>query len=121
MVMGIIIILEASGDMKFDDFTKVICVLVVFIALSSFFYLSSIGIKMGYKLNGGKDAVEDFSENIDELLREYDEQVRTYELYKDSENSTAQKWAATAKEKANDIAFEYNKLVTDNFLKRIGE
>lgn len=74
-----------------------------------FFLINPLGIKLGYQLQGGKPPREEETVNIDEMLMEYKKQVADYEKFADSDNPTQQKWAETAKEKANQIANEYNK------------
>lgn len=96
-------------------FIIVIC-LVLFI---EFLYINPFGIKLGYVLSGGKTTSES-SLNLDELRRDYNESVSTYYMYKDSDNTTAAQWAETAKQKANDIAKQYNEIMNENILGEIG-
>lgn len=95
-----------------------IIIIIIVIASLLYLYLDKNGIKIGYEMNGGKPVQEE-PINLDSLLKEYNESVETYELYKNSTNSTALSWAEKAKRRANEVADEYNSLVAENFLKRI--
>lgn len=95
--------------------------LIIIVILFEFFYANPFGISIGYRLSGGEMQSTIERKNPDALLRNYNDYVRTYELYKNSENATAQKWAMDAKEKANNVAHEYNILIGEYKLDYIGE
>ena len=95
-------------------------ILAVILAVILFFYFNPFGIKLGYLLSGGgEEATEEV--DVDSLLMEYNKQVADYSKYKDSTNPTQLKWAESAKEKANRIAFEYNAILNKEILKQIGD
>lgn len=103
-----------------DSAKQIILTIIVLSLLIGFFYTNPFGIKIGYVLSGGNKDLQDDEPNADELQMHYNEYVSTYNLYKDSENYTAAKWAETAKQKANDIARQYNKVMNKNILGEIG-
>lgn len=98
----------------------IISLVILFLVLLEFFYLNPEGIKMGYYLSGGHKTTQTLNRTPAEIQRDYNEQVETYMLYKDEVNQTAQKWAETARQKANSLAKEYNNLMNDYILEEIG-
>ena len=104
-------------DMK--RVSLLITLLILIIAVIQFMFLTPAGIRLGYKLNGGGQSNNDGSNRADELLRDYEEQLSTFIKYKDSDNLTARQWADKAKQKANEIAMEYNNIFNENLLEEI--
>lgn len=96
-----------------------ITLLILIIVVIQFMFITPAGIRLGYKLSGGGQPNVDESNRESELLRDYEEQLSTYIKYKDSENITAKQWAESAKQKANEIAVEYNNISNKNLLKEI--
>lgn len=96
-------------------------VLFILVILFAFLYFNPVGIKIGYWLSGGsaENEYEEFED--EELLRDYKEYKSTYEMYVDTSNVTSEKWAETARQKANKIADKYNELVGENILEKLGE
>lgn len=107
--------------MKESIFKLIVIIVASLVLIFEFLYIDPIGIKIGYMANGGYSNTEPNQKNADELLRDYKEQLQTYDAYKNSTNPTAQKWAKTALQKANDIAETYNNLKQKDILKKIGE
>ena len=103
-----------------DRIKIIIYVSIILVSVFLFFLINPFGIKMGYQLQGGKPPKSEEKINLDEMLMEYKKQVADYEKFADSDNPTQQKWAETAKEKANQIANEYNKYSNEK-LEMIGD
>lgn len=99
----------------------IIVVLLVFVLVFEFLYLNPLGIKIGYMISGGYRNNPQSEEMQEEVLREYNEQVRLYEMYKNDENRTAKKWSDNAKKKANELADKYNSIYNEETLKIIGD
>lgn len=95
--------------MRNDLKTTIISIVLAIIICLVFLYCMPLGVKLNYRLQGGH-APETQTEtvNLAELKRDYDKQIDNYNRYKDSTNPTQQKWAETARLKANEIATEYN-------------
>ena len=103
----------------------ILFIVIIIIALLWFLYFDPFGIQLGYKLNGGQEttlveSTKTLNQTADEIKLNYIEQVDTYNLYKNSDNITAQKWAENAKLKANQLADEYYNITKIN-LEKIGE
>ena len=92
----------------------------VILVLLIIMYNTPLGIKFGYWLSGGSTTKTATTVSTEELLKNYNDYKTTFELYKDSTNPTAQGWAKNAKEKANKIVDEYNK-IEENKIEKIGE
>lgn len=86
-------------------------------------YMTPLGIKIGYYINGGKKqkTTNETDTYKEELLRDYEKYKYNYELYKESLNPTSKKWSINFMIKANEIAEKFNKISTDIKLDKIGE
>lgn len=98
---------------------SIVIAAIIVILFIEFLYLNPFGIKIGYVLSGGDKQNVDDSVNPDELYRDYNESVQTYNLYKNSENKVAVQWAENAKQKANIIASQYNEIMNEKILGEI--
>ena len=89
--------------------TSIVSILVTATICFVFFYWTPLGVKLSYWIQGGRtpEAQAEIV-NLVELKVEYDKQIDSYNRYKDSTNPTQQKWAETARLKANEAAIEYN-------------
>lgn len=89
--------------------TYIVSILAAAAICFVFFYFTPLGVKLSYWLQGGRTPeAQTETVNLVELKAEYDKQIDSYNRYKDSANPTQQKWAETARLKANEIAIEYN-------------
>ncbi len=89
--------------------TYIVSILAAAAICFVFFYWTPLGIKLSYWLQGGRTSeAQTEAVNLVELKTEYDKQLDNYNRYKDSTNSTQQKWAETARLKVNEIAIKYN-------------
>ena len=99
-----------------------IALILILIGAILFFYFNPLGIKIGYSIHGGKEPVK-VSEtlNAEAIYHEYLNQIDTYDRYRNDDNPTAQKWAENAKNKANELADQYNELMGEFVLNGLGE
>lgn len=110
-----------QGVIKMNEYSKYILIIsIVLIIIVIFSIVSPIGIKIFYSLSGGKEPDETVAVNTDKLKQEYYIQVNNYERYYGSDNAVQQKWALNAKNRANEIADEYNSVIGNKELELIG-
>lgn len=100
----------------------IIYVVIVLLVILAFLRFTPIGIELSYWLMGGKEPVDESETiNFEDIEFEYKKQISIYEKYCDSENPEQQKWAETARQKANELANEYNTAKKEFVLNGIGE